>query len=133
MKDGSMRMCIDYRELNKVMIKNKYLLPWINNLLDQLQGEAVFSKMSMQYRYHQLKVKEQDVPKAIFRTRYDHYEFLMMHFGITNAPAAFKDIMNRIFKPYLDSFIVVFIDDISIYFKNEEDHINHLEVVCQAQ
>ena len=114
-KDGSLRLCIDYRELNKVTIKNKYPLPRIEDLFDQLAGSTVFSKIDLKTGYHQLKIKTEDVPKTAFRTRYGHYEFLVLPFGLTNAPAVFMDLMNRVFRSYLDKFVVVFIDDILIY------------------
>ena len=119
-KDGTLRMCIDYRELKKLTIKNKYPLPRINDLFNQLKGATVFSKMDLQFGYHQLKIKESDVPKTAFRTRYGHYEFLAMPFGLMNVLAAFMDMMNRVFTKYLDKFIIVFIDDILIFLKPRE-------------
>ena len=111
-------MCIDYRQINKVTVKNKYLLPRIEDLFYQLKGTSVFSKLDLQSGYYQLRVKDVDVPKTAFRTRYGHYEFLVMPFGLTNAPTAFMDFMNRVFQPYLDQFVVVFIDDILVYSKD---------------
>ncbi|KAI3772311.1 hypothetical protein L6452_03493 [Arctium lappa] len=130
-KDGSMRMCIDYRELNKLTVKNKYPLPRIDDLFDQLQGESYFSKIDLRSGYHQLKVREEDVPKTAFCTRYGHYEFLVMPFGLTNAPAAFMDLMNRVCSPFLDKYVIVFIDDILIYSRSKEDHETHLRAILE--
>ncbi|KAA3469695.1 DNA/RNA polymerases superfamily protein [Gossypium australe] len=130
-KDGSMRLCIDYRQFNKVTVKKKYPLPRINDLFDQLKGATVVSKIDLRSGYYQLRVKDSDVPKTVFRTRYGHYEFLVMLFGLTNAPAIFMDLMNRIFRPYLDKFVVVFIDDILVYFQDENEHAEHLRKALQ--
>ena len=131
-KDGTLRLCIDYRELNKVTVKNKYPLPKIDDMFDQLQESCVFSKIDLRSGYHQLKVKDEDVIKTAFHTRYRHYEFLVMPFGLNNALADFMDLMNRVFKPYLDQFVVVFIDDILVYLKNTEEHEKHLHVILQT-
>nr|GFC60244.1 putative reverse transcriptase domain-containing protein [Tanacetum cinerariifolium] len=122
-------MCIDYRELNKLTVKNRYPLPRINDLFDQLQGSSVYSKIDLRSGYHQLRVREEDIPKTAFRTRYGHYEFQVMPFGLTNAPAVFMDLMNRVCKPYLDKFMIVFIDDILIYSKNKKEQEEHLTLI----
>ncbi|GKV24657.1 hypothetical protein SLEP1_g34241 [Rubroshorea leprosula] len=131
-KDGSMRLCINYRELNKVTVKNRYPLPRIDDLFDQLKGAQVFSKIDLRSGYHQLKIKPDDVPKTAFRTRYGHYEFLVMPFGLTNAPARFMDLMNRVFSQYLDKFVVVFIDDILVYSASHAVHEKHLRIVLET-
>ena len=120
-KDGSLRMVVDYRALNEVTIKNKYPLPMINDLFDQLQGAKVFSKINQRSGYHQ-KIREQDIPKTAFTTRYGLYEYTIMSFGLTNAPAYFMNMTNKVFMEFLDKFVVVFIDDILVYSKNEEEH-----------
>ena len=128
-KDGSMRLCVDYRQLNKVTVKNKYPLLRINDLMNQLQGAVVFSKIDMRYEYHQIRVKEENIPKTAFRMRYGHYEFMVMSFGLTNAPAVFMDYMNRIFRPYVGKFVVVFIDDILIYSRTKKECKERFKVV----
>nr|GFA69861.1 retrotransposon protein, putative, Ty3-gypsy subclass [Tanacetum cinerariifolium] len=130
-KDGSLRMCIDYRELNKLTVKNRHPLPRIDDLFDQLQGSSVYLKIDLRSGHHQLRVREQDVPKTAFKTRYGHYEFQVMPFGLTNAPAVFMDLMNRVCKPYLDKFVIVFIDDILIYSKDEKEHKEHLKAILE--
>ncbi|GJY43174.1 putative reverse transcriptase domain-containing protein [Tanacetum coccineum] len=130
-RDGSFRMCIDYRELNKLTVKNRYPLPRIDDLFDQLQGSSVYSKIDLRSGYHQLRVRDEDIPKTAFRTWYGHYEFQVMPFGLTNAPVVFMDLMNRVCKPYLDKFVIVFIDDILIYSRNKEEHADHLRIILE--
>ncbi|GKA35045.1 putative reverse transcriptase domain-containing protein [Tanacetum coccineum] len=130
-KDRSFRMCIDYRKLNKLTMKNRYPLPRIDDLFDQLQGSSVYSKINLRSGYHQLRVREEDIPKTAFRTRYGHYEFQVMPFGLTNAPTVFMDLMNWVCKPYLDKFVIVFIDDILIYSKNKEEHKEQLKLILE--
>nr|GFB39484.1 putative reverse transcriptase domain-containing protein [Tanacetum cinerariifolium] len=124
-------MCIDYQELNKLTVKNRYPLPRIDDLFDQLHGSSVYSKIGLRSGYHQLRVREEDIPKTAFRTRYGHYEFQVMPFGLTNAPAVFMDLMNRVCKPYLDKFVIVFIDDILIYSKEEKEHEEHIKAILE--
>ena len=130
--DGIVRLCIDYRQLNKVTIKNKYPFPRIDDLFYQLQGASVFSKIDLRSRYHQSKIRKSDMSKTTFKTRYGHYEFLVMPFGLTNAPTTFMDLMNSVFHPYLDQFVIVFIDDILVYLKNTKEHAFHLKIVLQT-
>jgi hypothetical protein len=125
-KDQSLRLCVDYRPLNAVTIKNKYPLPRIKILFDQLAGVKVFSKVDLRLSYHQIKIRLEDVPKTDFSIMYGLYEYLVMSFGLTNAPTHFMYLMNFVFIPELDMFIVVFIDDILIYSKSEEEHVQHL-------
>ncbi|GJY13931.1 putative reverse transcriptase domain-containing protein [Tanacetum coccineum] len=124
-------MCIDYRELNKLTVKNRSPLPRIDDLFDQLQGSRVYSKIDMRSGYHQLRFREEDIPKTAFRTRYGHYEFQVMPFGLTNVPAIFMDLMNRVCKSYLDRFVIVFIDDILIYSKSRKEHEGHLKLILK--
>nr|GEY01881.1 putative reverse transcriptase domain-containing protein [Tanacetum cinerariifolium] len=131
LSDGSFRMCIDYRELNKLTMKNRYPLLRIDDLFDQLQRLSIYSKIDLRSGYHQLRVREEDIPKTAFRTRYGHYEFQVMSFGLTNAPAKFMDLMNQVCEPYLDKFMIVFIDDILIYSKNEQEHEEHLKLILE--
>ncbi|GJX29127.1 putative reverse transcriptase domain-containing protein [Tanacetum coccineum] len=130
-KDGTFRMCIDYRELNKLIVKNRYPFPRIDDLFDQLQGLSIYSKIDLRSGYHQLRVRDEDIPKTAFRTRYGHYEFQVMPFGLTNVPDVFIDLMNRVCNPYLDNFVIVFIDDILIYSCNKEEHANHVRIILE--
>jgi hypothetical protein len=130
-KDGTQRMCVDYRSLNEVTIKNKYPLSRIDDLFDQLKGACVFSKIDLEYGYHQLKIRASDIPKTSFITRYGLYECTVMSFGLTNAPTYFMYLMNKVFMEYLDKLVVVFINDILILSKNEEEHDEYLRLVLQ--
>jgi hypothetical protein len=130
-KDRTQRICVDYRSLNKVTIKNKYPLPRIEDLFDQMKGASVFSKIDLRSGYHQLKIQESDIPKTTFRTWYGLYEYIVMSFGLANTPAYFMYLMNKVFMEYLDKFVVVFIDDILVFSKTEEEHENHLRLVLE--
>jgi hypothetical protein len=130
-KDGTHRMCVDYRSLNEVTIKNKYPLPGIEDLFDQMKGASIFSKIDLRSGYHQLKIRESDIPKTAFRTQYGLFEYTVMSFGLMNAPAYFMYLMNKVFMEYLDKFVIVFIDDILIFSKTMEEHEEHLTLVLQ--
>ena len=131
-KDKTLRLCIDYRQLNRVTIKNRYPFPRIDDLFDQLRGARVYSKIDLHTGYHHLRVRDTDILKTTFRTRYGHFEFTVMPFGLTNVPAAFMDLMHRVFQPYLDQFVVVFVDDILIYSQSKWEHEYHLRIVLQS-
>jgi hypothetical protein len=127
-----MRLCIDFRQLNKVTVKKKYPLPRIDDLFDQLKEAKVFSKIDLRSGYHQLRIKDEDISKTAFRTRYGHYEFTVVPFGLSNAPAVFMCLMNGVFINYPDKFVIVFLDDILVYSKTEEEHEQHLRMVLQV-
>jgi hypothetical protein len=130
-KDGSQRMCVDYISINDVTVKNKYPLPRIEDLFDQMRGARLFSKIDLRSGYHQMRIRPSDIPKTTFSTRYGLYEFTVMSFGLTNAPAYFMNLMNKVFMEYLDRFVVVFIDDILIYSKSDSEYEEHLRLVLQ--
>jgi hypothetical protein len=130
-KDKSLRMCVDYRSLNEVTIKNKYPLPRIDDLFDQLKGAKYFSKVDLRSGYHQLKIRESDIPKTAFVTRYRQYDFTVMSFGLTNAPAYFLNVMNKVFMEELGKFVIIFIDDILVYSKSLKEHEQHIRVVLE--
>lgn len=125
-------MCIDYRELDKLTIKNRYPLPRIDDMFDELLGSNYYSKIDLRSGYYQLKVPEEDFLKTAFSTRYGHYEFLVMPFGLTNAPTLFKDLMSCVCKPYLDKFVIVFIDNILIFSRTKEEHVQHLQLIVEV-
>ena len=124
-----MLMSVDYRALNAITIKNKYLLPWVDELFDQLHGASYFMKIDLRSGYHQVRIRIADIPKTTFRTRFGHFEFLVMPFGLTNALAMFMMLMDSVLRPYLSKFVIVFLDNILIYNASKEDHFKHLRQV----
>jgi hypothetical protein len=131
-KDGTLRLCIEYRQLNKMTIKNKYSFPRIDDLFYQLRGAAIFSNIDLSSRYHQVRIKDEDIDKTSFRTRYMNYEFVVVPFGLTNEPMTFMCLMNNRINKYLDKFVVVFVDAILVYSKTKEEHEEHLRIVLQV-
>jgi hypothetical protein len=131
-KDGTLRLCIDFKQLNKVTVKNKYPLSRIDDLFDQLKGAKIFSKIDLRSGYHQVRIKDEDINKTAFRTRYGYYEFTVVPFELSNAPVVFMCLMNGVFIDYLDKFVIVFLDDILVYSKSEEEHEQHLRMVLQV-
>jgi hypothetical protein len=127
-KDGTLRLCIDFKKLNKVTVKNKYHFPRIDDLFDQLKDAKLLSKIDLRSIYHQVRIKEEDIKKSVFKKRYGHYDFTVVPFGLSNAPTVFMCLMNGIFKNYLDTFVIVFLDDIIIYSKSKEEHEKHLRM-----
>jgi hypothetical protein len=130
-KDATLRLCIDFQQLNKVTIKNKYPLPRIDDLFDQLKGAKIFSKIDLKSRYHRVRIKDEDISKTAFRARYGHYEFIVVSFGLSNTPVVFMCLMNGVFRDY-ENFVIVFLDDILVYSKSEEEHEKHLRMVLQV-
>jgi hypothetical protein len=131
-KDGTLRLCIDFRQLKKVTVKNKYLLLRIDDLFDHLKGAKIFSKIDLRLGYHQVRIKDEDISKTSFRKRYGHYEFIVVPFGLSNTPAIFMCLMNGVFRNYLYKFVIVFLDDILVYSKSEEEHGQHMRMVLQV-
>jgi hypothetical protein len=131
-KDRTLRLCIDFRQLNKVTVKNKYPLPMIDDLFDRLKDAKMFSKIDLRSRYHQVRIKYEDINKTSFRTRYGHYKFKVVSFGLSNAPAIFMSLMKGVFKDYLDKFFIVFLDDILVYSRTDEEHEQHLRMVLKV-
>jgi hypothetical protein len=131
-KDGTLRLCIDFWQLNKVTVKNKYPLPRIDDLFDQLKDAKIFSKIDLRSGYHPVRINDEEIRKTTFRTRYGHYEFTVVSFGLTNAPVVFMCLMNGVFRDYLDKFVIVFLDDILVYSKTKEEHEQHLRMVLRV-